>query len=104
MDCLATVFVDEFLNFFSTFYIVLWVLGRPERLSSSTDTRPALKHECHSESAIRLKEYSPEASRSISTVSVVDLPTFRQNFMQTCCSILPSITDKVKHKVEKALT
>jgi hypothetical protein len=26
-----------------------------------------------------------------------------QNLMQTCCSILPSITDKMKHEVEKAL-
>jgi hypothetical protein len=36
-----TVSVDEFLNF-STFSVVLLVLGRPERSSSSTDTRLAL--------------------------------------------------------------
>jgi hypothetical protein len=42
----------------------LLVLGRPEH-SSSTETRPALKHECHSKTAVRLKEYSPKASRSI---------------------------------------
>jgi hypothetical protein len=34
---------------------------------------------------------------------VADLPSFTQNLMQTCCSILPSIADKTKHKVEKAL-
>jgi hypothetical protein len=36
-------------------------------------------------------------------VSVVDLPSFTQNLMQTRCSILPSIAAKGKHKVEKAL-
>jgi hypothetical protein len=35
-------------------------------MASSTDTRPALKHERHSKTAVRLKECSPEASRSIS--------------------------------------
>jgi hypothetical protein len=36
-------------------------------------------------------------------VPVADLPSFTQNMMQTRCSILPSITDKTKHEVEKAL-
>jgi hypothetical protein len=63
---------------FSTFYVVLVVLGSPERLSSSTDTQPALKHECHSKTAIRLEECSPKASRNISRVSVVDLSSFSQ--------------------------
>jgi hypothetical protein len=89
---------------FSTFSVVSLVLGRPERLSSSTDTRPDLKRECHSKTAVRLKECSPKASRSISMVSAADLPSFMQNFMQTLCSILPSIADKIKHEVEKALT
>jgi hypothetical protein len=57
---------------FSTFSVVLLVLGRPERSSSSTDTQPALKHECHLETAVRLKECSPKDSRSISRVLVVD--------------------------------
>jgi hypothetical protein len=96
MDCSATVFVDEFSNFFSSFSVVLLVLGRPER-SSSTDTRPALKRECHSKTAVRLRK----APRSISRVSVVDLPSFTQNFMQTHCSVLPSIADKTKHEVER---
>jgi hypothetical protein len=36
MDGLATVSVDEFWNF-STFSVILLVLGHPERSSSSTD-------------------------------------------------------------------
>jgi hypothetical protein len=86
---------------FSTFSIILLVLGHPEHLSSSTDTRPALKHECHSKTAIWLKEYSPKASQSISRVSVADLPSFTQNLMQTRCSIFPSIADKTRHEAEK---
>jgi hypothetical protein len=46
---------------------------------------------------------SPKASRSISRVSVADLQSFMQNLMQTRCSILPSIADKTKHEVEKAI-
>jgi hypothetical protein len=53
--------------------------------------------------AVRLKECSPKASRSISRVSVADLPSFMQNLMQTRCSILPAIADKTKQVVEKAL-
>jgi hypothetical protein len=33
---------------FSRFSVILLVLGHPERSSSSSDTRLALKHECHS--------------------------------------------------------
>jgi hypothetical protein len=85
-----------------TFSVVLFVLRRPERSSSSTDTRPALKRECQSETAVQLKECTPEASRSISKVLVPDLPSFTQNLMQTHCSIMPSIADKTKHDVEKS--
>jgi hypothetical protein len=102
MDCSVTVVVDEFSNSL-TFSVVLVVPGRPERLSSSTDTRPALKRESHSETAVRLKECSPKASRRILRVSVADLPSFTQNLMQTYCSILLSIADKLKHDVKKAL-
>jgi hypothetical protein len=70
------------------------LFGRPERLSSSTDTRLALKCECHSETTALFKECFPK---------VADLPSFMQNCMQTHCTILPSIADKTKHKVEKAL-
>jgi hypothetical protein len=34
---------------------------------------------------------------------VADLPSFMQHLMQTHCLILPSITDKTKHEVEKTL-
>jgi hypothetical protein len=85
---------------FSTFSVVLLVLGHPAHSSSSTDTQPALKHECHSTTAVRLKECSPKASRTFSRVSVADLLSFTQNLMQTHCSVLPSIANKMKHKVE----
>jgi hypothetical protein len=83
--------VNEY-SIFSKFSVVLLADGRPERLPSSTDTQPALKHECHSKTAVRLKECSPKASQRISTVAVLDLPSFTQNMMQTRCSILPSQT------------
>jgi hypothetical protein len=44
MDYSAMDFVDEFSNF-STFSVILLVLGCPDRSSSSTDTQPALKRE-----------------------------------------------------------
>jgi hypothetical protein len=84
-------------------YIILPVLGCPEHLSSSTDTQLALKRELHSKTSVRLKVCFPKASRSILRVLVVDLLSFMQNLMQTHCSILPSISDKMKHEVEKAL-
>jgi hypothetical protein len=46
----------------STFSVDLLLLGRPERSSSSSDTHPAYKHECHSKTAVLLKECSPKAS------------------------------------------
>jgi hypothetical protein len=61
-----------------------------------------LKRECHSKTAVQLKECSPKASQNISRVLVADLQSFTQNLMQTGCSILPSIADKMKHEVEKA--
>jgi hypothetical protein len=90
------------LKFFQHFLSFCWCLVALN-VSSSTDTRPALKYECHSKTAVRLKECYPKASWSISTVSVADLLSFTQNLMQTHCSILPSIADKTKHEVEKTL-
>jgi hypothetical protein len=52
MDCSVTVFVDEFSDSFNIFCCLL-VLGRPEHSSSSTDTQPALKRECHSKTGVR---------------------------------------------------
>jgi putative flippase GtrA len=37
---------------FSKFSIILLVLGHPESSSTSTDTWPALKSECHSKTAV----------------------------------------------------
>jgi hypothetical protein len=88
---------------FRTFSVVLLVLSRPEHSPFSADTQLALKCECHSKTAVCLKECSPKASRSISRVSVADLPSVMQNLLQAHCSILPSITDKMKHEVEKIL-
>jgi hypothetical protein len=88
---------------FSTFSVVLLMLGRPEHSSSSTDTQLVLKRECHSKIAARLKECPPKASQSISRVLVADLLSFTQNLMQTCCSILLSIAGKTKHEAEKVL-
>jgi hypothetical protein len=45
----------------STFSIVLLVLGHLEHSSSSTDTQPAFKRECHSETTEQFKECSPKA-------------------------------------------
>jgi hypothetical protein len=61
---------------FSTFSVVLLVLGHPEHSSSSTDTQPALKRECHSKTAAWFKECSRKASQSILRVLVADLPSF----------------------------
>jgi hypothetical protein len=36
-------------------------------------------------------------------ILVDDLLNFTQNMMQASCSILPSITDKLKHEVKEAL-
>jgi hypothetical protein len=68
-------------QFFSTFSVILLVHGSCERLSSSADTRLALKHECHSVTAVQLKECSPKASQSISGVSVADLLSIMQDLM-----------------------
>jgi hypothetical protein len=40
---------------FPTFSVILLVFGRPELSSSSTDTRLALKRECHSKTPSSLK-------------------------------------------------
>jgi hypothetical protein len=72
-------------------------------MSSSADTQPVLKHECHSKTAVWLKECSPKASQSISRVLIADLQSFTQNLMLTSFSILPSIAAEEKHEVKKAL-
>jgi hypothetical protein len=54
MESSATIFVDEFSNFFNIFCRFAGAWSRHERSSSSTDTRPALKRECHSKTAGRI--------------------------------------------------
>jgi hypothetical protein len=49
---------------FSTFSVILLVLGCPEHSSSSADTRPPLKRECHSKTAVWLKKCSPKAYKA----------------------------------------
>jgi hypothetical protein len=88
---------------FSMFSAILLVLGYLERLSSSTDTQPALKRECHSKTTVQFKECSPKASQSISRVLVAHLPSFTRNLMQIRCPSLSSIADKIEHEVEIAL-
>jgi hypothetical protein len=44
----------------------LLVHGRPEHLSSSTYTLPALKRECHSKPSVWLKEWSPKSHKAFS--------------------------------------
>jgi hypothetical protein len=51
---------------FRNIFLHLLLLGHPEHSSSSTETLPALKCECYSKPTVRLKEYSPKSSRSIS--------------------------------------
>jgi hypothetical protein len=80
----------------------LLVLVCPEHSSFSTDIRPALKHECHTKTAVQLHEYSPKASQNISRISVADLPSFTQKFLQTRSPSFLSIAAKTKHEVEKA--
>jgi hypothetical protein len=60
MDCSAMVFVDDFSKFFNIFcrFAGAW---SPEHSSSSTDTQPALKLECHSKTTVWLKECSLNA-------------------------------------------
>jgi hypothetical protein len=47
----------------------LLLLGLPESSSFSADTQPALKHECHSKTAVMLKECSPKASKHLKSFS-----------------------------------
>jgi hypothetical protein len=53
--------------------------------------------------AAQLKECYPKASQSISKVSVVDLLSFTQNFMQMRCLILLSIAKKGNMKSKSTL-
>ena len=65
--------------------------GRPEYLSSSTDSRPSLKCLKHSNVLAWFKACSPKASFSIQWVSAVVLLSLKQNLMQVLCSLTPAI-------------
>jgi len=71
---------------------VVHVDGRPECLSSSTDSRPSLKRLNHSNVLAWLKACSPKASFSIRWVSAAVLLSLKQNLMQVLCSLTPAIS------------
>jgi len=71
---------------------VVQVDGRPECLSSSTDSRPSLKRLNHSNVLAWLKAFSPKASFSIWWVSAAVLLSLKQNLMQVLCSLTPAIS------------
>jgi hypothetical protein len=60
--------------------------------SSSMDVWPFLNREYHTNVLVRLNAVSPNASCTISYVSVAILPSFLQNLMQTRCSFNTSIS------------
>jgi hypothetical protein len=49
--------------------------------------------------------YGPPRTQQLLSImyDILSLTNFTQNFIQTCCSTLPSLADKMKHEVEKAL-
>jgi hypothetical protein len=55
---------------FSTFSIILLVLGHPEHLSSSTDTPPALKRECYSKPLSGLTKHFKGFSKEFTELHV----------------------------------
>ena len=71
---------------------VVHVDGRPECLSSSTDSRPSFKCLNHSNVVAWLKDCSPKASFSIWWVSAAVLLSLKQNLMQILCSLTSAIS------------
>ena len=70
---------------------VVHVDGRPECLSSSTNSRPSLKRLNHSYVLAWLKACLSKASFSIRWVSAAVLLSLKQNLMQVLCSLTPAI-------------
>jgi len=66
--------------------------GRPECLSSSTDSWPSLKWFNHSNVPVWLKACSSKASFSIWWVSAAVLLSVKQNLMQILCSLTSTIS------------
>ena len=71
---------------------VVHVDGQPECLSSSTDSRPPLKHLNHSNVLAWLKTCSPKAFFSIQWVSAAVLLSLKLNLMQILCSLTSAIS------------
>jgi hypothetical protein len=89
----------------SNFHQLLCCIAGAQWRSSPTNTRPALERQRYpSHTAVRLRERLAKSSRFLSSVSVADLPNFKQNLMQTSCSILPSTAENAKHEAGKTLT
>ena len=70
----------------STFSGVLLVAGLPEHGSLSIDSRPSLKHLCHTFICAALIASSPKAFWVIQIVSVEECSSLTQNLMQSHCS------------------
>lgn len=79
----------EQMSFFScSFSWVLLVIGCPELSSSWTNTWLSLKRAWHPKTYFQLKECPRKVQRSTLRIFETDLPTFMQNLMQACCSVL----------------
>jgi hypothetical protein len=88
---------------FSTFAVVLLVLGRPECSSSSADTRPALKRECHSKHAVRLKECSPKAPSKHFKGCGTEFTELHAKLVSDTLLDFAIHRKQTKHEVEKVL-
>ena len=78
------------------FSSVVFVAGFPEHGSLSTDSRPSLKHLCHTFICAALIALSPKSSWIIQIVSAEECSNLTQNLMQihcsTCSVILNTLT------------
>jgi hypothetical protein len=87
------------VEFFQNFLSFCWWSVALNIPSYSTDTRLALKHECHSKPTVQLKVCSAKASQSISRVSGSRFTELHvKHYADTL--ILPSTT--TNHEVKKA--
>jgi hypothetical protein len=75
------------------------VLGRPERSSSSADTLSTLKRECHSKTAVRLKNVLQEPHDAFQGFTVLH----RKLDADTLLYFAIHRSQREKNEVEKAL-
>ena len=78
-----------------TFSDVLLVEGLPEHGSLSTDSRPSLRHSCHTFICTALIASSPKDFWIIQIVSLEECSSLMQNLMQICCSTHSVILDAI---------